>query len=96
MEWRNARIFMSTINILQTSRMPLTGASPGRKLKIVLVDGHPSTKAYLGQLGLLDCSLIEVVHRSASGPVMISVRGSRLALGRELARMIFVEEVEMV
>jgi Fe2+ transport system protein FeoA len=51
--------------------------------------GHTACKR-LNELGLIPGVHVELVNRITSGPVMIRVKGSKLALGRGLARKVMV------
>lgn len=51
--------------------------------------GHTACKR-LNELGLIPGVRVELVNRITSGPVMIRVKGSKLALGRGLARKVMV------
>jgi len=44
----------------------------------------------LSELGLIPGVRVELVNRITSGPVMIRVKGSKLALGRGLAQKVMV------
>jgi len=44
----------------------------------------------LNELGLIPGVSVELVNRITSGPVMIRVKGSKLALGRGLAQKVMV------
>lgn len=54
-----------------------------------IVGGHGACKR-LNELGLIPGAKVELVNRINSGPVMIRVKGSKLALGRGLARKVMV------
>ena len=45
-------------------------------------------------LGLTIGCTFKVVHGSSSGPVLVEVRGTRIALGHELAQRVIVEVLE--
>jgi len=54
-----------------------------------IIGGHSACKR-LNELGLIPGAKVELVNRINSGPVMIRVKGSKLALGRGLARKVMV------
>ncbi|MHA1126505.1 MAG: FeoA family protein [Candidatus Heimdallarchaeota archaeon] len=54
-----------------------------------IISGHGACKR-LNELGLIPGVEIELINRITSGPVMIRVKGSKLALGRGLARKVMV------
>jgi len=55
--------------------------------------GRGITKRLL-DLGLTKGCTFKVVQASSSGPVLVEIRGTRIALGHELARRVVVEVVE--
>ena len=55
--------------------------------------GRGVTTRLLG-LGLTKGCTFRVIQSSSSGPVLVEVRGTRIALGHELARRIIVEVLE--
>jgi ferrous iron transport protein A len=66
-------------------------------------NGHNLTHSHRGRgfgiitrlldLGLTKGCVFEVVQASSKGPVLIEIRGTRIALGHGLANKILVEEV---
>lgn len=62
----------------------------GEKGKIVKISGGRGACKRLNELGLIPGTEIEVVNKISSGPVMIKVKGSKLALGRGLAIKVLV------
>jgi ferrous iron transport protein A len=71
-------------------RVSLGEIKPGRTVKLVAVEGGGSLQSRLASLGLIPGAQIEMVRNSAKGPFVVAVRGSRLALGRGLARHLVV------
>ncbi len=70
--------------------MPLASVKAGRKVHLVNVLAGQSLKARLAALGLVPGSELEVVANCLHGPFIVSVKGSRLVLGRGVARKIVV------
>ena len=64
---------------------------PLGKIAIIfqIKSGHAACKR-LNELGLIPGVRVELVNRITSGPVMIRVKGSKLALGRGLAQKVMV------
>jgi ferrous iron transport protein A len=50
----------------------------------------------LAELGFTAGARVKVLHSTGPGPVLVLVRGSRVALGRGLAMRILVEPAEGV
>jgi ferrous iron transport protein A len=67
----------------------LAGAIVGQPLRLVAV--HPDRKLAhrLAELGLTPGVTVTVVQ-DAGGPLLVAVRGARIAIGRELAQQIEV------
>jgi len=47
----------------------------------------------LQEMGLIPGSVIEIIRNMPTGPVEISVMGTRLAIGRNIASRIYVEKI---
>jgi Fe2+ transport system protein FeoA len=75
-------------------RMPLSVAQIGRRMKIVSIDSGWELHGRLIGLGLMPGVLIEVIRNSANGPLVLSVKGSRVMLGRGVAHKIIVAQAE--
>jgi ferrous iron transport protein A len=72
------------------SALSLLSLQIGEKGKIVKISGGRGACKRLNELGLVPGTEIEVVNKISSGPVMIKVKGSKLALGRGLAAKVFL------
>lgn len=69
--------------------MPLSFASPGEKVKIEKFKGGHELKNRLNALGLKTGEIIEILNNS--GPFILHVKGSRIALGKGMAQKIMVK-----
>ena len=69
---------------------PLLDLKIGRKGIIGKIVGGRTACKRLNELGLIPGVEVEMVNKIASGPVMIKVKGSKLALGRGLASKVLV------
>ncbi len=70
----------------------LERAVPGRPLRVSDIRGGHEIRSRLATLGLLPGVVVQVVVRGPlGGPVLVDVDGCRLAIGRGLARQVFVE-----
>ncbi len=66
-----------------------------RKSRVVFIEGGQGVGAHLNTLGIHVGDQLEVVERAPfRGPVLIQINGTRLALGRGVARRVRVEAVE--
>lgn len=62
----------------------------GEKGVVVRIIGGQSACKRLNELGFVPGTEVKVVNKISSGPVMIQVKGSKLALGRGLANKVEV------
>ena len=69
--------------------MPLTMAVCGEPNTIKRVGGKQDTKKFLENLGFVAGSVVTVVS-TVSGNLIVSVKDSRVALGKDMATKIFV------
>ena len=69
---------------------PLLSLQVGRKGVVGKIVGGRSACKRLNELGLVPGTEIEMVNKIANGPVMIRVKGSKLALGRGLASKVHI------
>ncbi len=70
--------------------MPLSMVSPGEVVKVVTVRAGWGLQRRLADLGLTPGVQIRVINSQRPGPVVIDIRGSRLALGYGIAHKIMV------
>lgn len=68
---------------------PLAGARIGQPLRLLAVHAERKVVHRLAELGLTPGVTLTVVQ-AAGGPLLVAVRGARVALGRELAEQIEV------
>jgi Fe2+ transport system protein FeoA len=73
--------------------MPLSMASPGEEVRLVGVRGGWGIRRRLADMGLTLGEKVWVVQTGPSGPLVVAVRDSRLALGRGMAHKIMVEPI---
>ncbi len=71
--------------------MPLTIVQAGRTVRFVAVDAGHGLQGRLAAMGMFPGAEIEVLRNSLHGPFLISVKGSRIMLGRGMAQKIIVE-----
>lgn len=73
--------------------MPLSMTSPGQEVRLVGIRGGWGIRRRLADMGLTPGEKVWVVQSGPSGPLLIAVRDSRLALGRGMAHKIMVEPI---
>ncbi len=69
--------------------MPLTMASMGKENLIKRIGGKEETKRYLESLGFTVGGAVTVVN-AIGGNMIVNVKNSRIAIGREMANRIMV------
>jgi len=70
--------------------MTLNMIESGKLVKMISVEAGINLKSRLASMGLIPGVEIEVVRNSSSGPFIVVVKGTRLVLGRGIARKIMV------
>jgi len=73
--------------------MPLAMVSPGETVQVVNTRAGWGLQRRLADMGLIPGVIIRVMNSQMPGPVIIELRGSRLALGHGMAQKILVKEV---
>lgn len=71
--------------------MPLTKISEGAIAKLHSITGGRELRTRLAALGLLPGTEIEVIQNSGKGPFVVSVKGSRIVIGRGMASRVEVD-----
>ncbi len=69
--------------------MPLTMAQSGEANTIKKVGGKEETRQFLENLGFVVGGVVTVVSQ-ASGNLIVNVKDSRVAIGKDMANKIFV------
>ena len=71
--------------------MVLSLIDPGEEVTLIDIEGGRGLRSKLYSMGLVPGATLKILSRSGSGPVMIAVKDSRLAIGRGMAEKIIVE-----
>ncbi len=71
--------------------MPLTKISEGMIAKLHSITGGRELRTRLAALGLLPGTEIQVIQNSGKGPFVVSVKGSRIVIGRGMASRVEVD-----
>jgi ferrous iron transport protein A len=69
---------------------PLSQVEEGQIVNIVRIDGGRVLRVRLTTMGLLPNTQVTVVHNGKSGPFVINVKNSRMALGKGIVDKIMV------
>ena len=72
--------------------MPLAMVAPGELVTVTEVRAGWGLQRRLADMGLTPGVQIRVINRQMTGPVLIDLRGSRVALGRGMAQKIAVKK----
>ena len=70
--------------------MVLAAARPGKAVRIQAINAGRGLQARLAALGMTPGVEVEVIAGGASGPCIVALRNSRIALGRGMAGKIIV------
>ncbi|KIX15267.1 transcriptional repressor [Dethiosulfatarculus sandiegensis] len=74
--------------------MPLSMASPGERVRIERIVGGDMASRHLSDLGLSAGSEVEVISANG-GPMVVAVKGVRVALGRGVAHKVQITPVPL-
>lgn len=73
--------------------MALAQAISGKRVVLKAIDSGLKLKSRLFEMGLIPGADFEVITTSATGPMIIEIRGTRLALGNGILSKIHVEYI---
>jgi ferrous iron transport protein B len=69
----------------------LSDAKPGQEITLFRIEGGRGMKQKLAEMGLIPGEKIKRVESSDNGPIIIVVKGTKLAIGRGMADKIILE-----
>ena len=70
--------------------VPLSSVPPGGRARLVGVEAGQGLRARLAAMGLVPGARLVMLSNRGGGPAVVEVKGTRLALGRGMARKIQV------
>lgn len=73
--------------------MTLANAHIGETVRLVAIQGGTQIRRRLADMGLSTGMEVKVITSIERGPIILSVKDSRLAIGRGMAEKIIVEKV---
>ena len=73
------------------STITLSKAASGQQAKLISIEAGRGLTHRLAELGLTPGVELSVVQADRSGPILVLVRGSRIALGRGMAHKLIIE-----
>jgi Fe2+ transport system protein FeoA len=74
--------------------VPLTSIKENTRVKIASLGGGTVCKSKLTAMGMHVSLMIKVMHNEDKGPVLIEVKGIRIALGQGMASKILVDHAD--
>ena len=74
---------------MTATTIPLSQTSAGQRVRVSQIDAGQSLTARLSAMGLTPGAPVDVITVSG-GPIVLQVLGSRLALGRGMAKKVLV------
>jgi ferrous iron transport protein A len=69
---------------------PLSQVEEGQTVNIIRIDGGRGLRVRLTTMGLLTNTQVTVIHNGKSGPFVINVKNSKMALGKGIVEKIMV------
>ena len=72
-------------------QMTLVNVNAGQKVRLTGIDAGDSLKSRLAAMGMIPNTEITVIKNGHPGPFVVSVKRSRIALGRGMAGKVLVE-----
>ena len=69
----------------------LSDVGEGQKVKIKYVEGGHTFRQRIYDMGMYVDSEVEILNNPKYGPLILNVKGSKLAIGRGAAKKIYVE-----
>ena len=73
------------------SGVPLTMVGHGESAALVSIQASKGLTRRLTDMGLVPGTMLRVVNSHVSGPVLIEIKGYRLALGHGIAQKVMVD-----
>ncbi len=73
--------------------MDLTQARSGEVVRVKEILGGQRAVTRLREMGLVEGALIKVIDNPIIGPIIVEVNGTKIALGRGMAKKVIVEPV---
>lgn len=77
------------INTKEGDIMPLTFVNAGEQYEIKRIGGKGETRKFLENLGFTTGGIVKVISESG-GNIIVSIKDSRVAIGKDLAGRIIV------
>jgi ferrous iron transport protein A len=86
---------MMTVNVDRkpsaATSVSLADVTPGSPLMVIKITATDWARCMLSNMGILPGATVKVIQSNEGGPILIVVKGSRVALGRDIASTIYVK-----
>ncbi|MGC9449411.1 FeoA family protein [Cereibacter johrii] len=79
---------------MHSGQMPLAMVPEGRRVMVIALLGGTGMRRRMADLGIIPGHELQVVRGGEWGPLIVLVGETRLALGQEVSRKIFVMPVQ--
>ncbi len=76
--------------IAPRTQMPLSKVPAGRTVRLAGIDAGDALKSRLAAMGMVGSVEIVVVSNNSPGPFVVNVKGTRIAIGRDMAHKVMV------
>jgi len=76
---------------MRGKHLPLAMINPSEEVTVAEIRGGRGLVQRLADMGLIPGTTLKVINSQMPGPVLIDLRGSRLALGHGVALKVMVE-----
>jgi len=73
--------------------LPLVALEPGETARVYAVRGGHGAARRLAELGLTPGQPVRILSIGRGGPVLVEIRGTRIALGRGMAAKVLVRRL---
>ena len=75
---------------MKEKHMPLSVVPSGRLVRLISIDSGRDLQGRLAAMGLVPGAEVEVLRNTRHGPFLLSIKGSRIMIGRGMANKIHV------
>jgi DtxR family transcriptional regulator, Mn-dependent transcriptional regulator len=72
------------------TQMPLSAVPAGRTVRLAGIDAGDGLKSRLAAMGMVGNAEIIVVSNNSPGPFVVNIKGTRIAIGRDMAHKVMV------
>ncbi len=78
---------------MEINNRPLSVVKAGEKVRLVYVDAGHGLRGRLMALGLVPGTILTIINNDQPGPFVISVKNTKVMLGRGMANKIIVSNI---